>query len=189
MENRFKDKIKRKRQKKIATVILALLLVAVAVWQFDFETVGEAAQKAKAVVTGDDTITVSIEIRCDTLTDDISKLKDERKAKYLPEDGVILEKTEYEMEKDATVFDLLKKATNANNIQVEYSYNNLYEAYYVEGINHLYEFDGGRLSGWQYYVNEAYPQYGCSQYTLEDKNRVLWVYTCDNGRDIHLESD
>lgn len=186
MENNFADKIKRKKRRRMVVAGLLVVIAAVILWSLDFETAGEAVKKAKEAVVGTDTVTVSIEIRCDTLANDLSRLKDERKAAYIPEDGVILKKTEFEMEKGSTVFDLLKKATMANDIQVEYAYTQLYDAYYVEGINHLYEFDGGRLSGWQYYVNGQYPQYGCSQYTLEEKNSVLWVYTCDNGKDIHL---
>ena len=33
-------------------------------------------------------------------------------------------------------------------IQLEFSYTPLYASYYIEGINHLYEFDVGPESGW-----------------------------------------
>ena len=37
----------------------------------------------------------------------------------------------------------------------------MYNSYYIEGINHLYEFDVGPESGWMYKVDEWFPNYGC----------------------------
>ena len=55
---------------------------------------------------------------------------------------------------------------------------------YVEGINNLYEFDVGSLSGWMYSVNGWFPNYGCSRYALQNGDVVNWVYTCDLGYDV-----
>ena len=55
---------------------------------------------------------------------------------------------------------------------------------YVEGINNLYEFDVGSLSGWMYNVNGWYPNYGCSRYQVKDGDVVEWRYTCDLGYDL-----
>ena len=55
---------------------------------------------------------------------------------------------------------------------------------YIEGIGNLYEFDCGAESGWMYAVNGWFPNYGCSQYALQDGDTVTWVYTCDLGRDV-----
>ena len=60
----------------------------------------------------------------------------------------------------------------------------MYESYYVEGINYLYEFDGGQGSGWMYKVNGWFPNYGCSSYYLTDGEVIEWVYTCDYGADV-----
>ena len=54
----------------------------------------------------------------------------------------------------------------------------------VEGINQLYEFDCGELSGWMYSVNSWFPNYGCSQYEVSDGDMIEWRYTCDLGRDV-----
>ena len=48
----------------------------------------------------------------------------------------------------------------------------------------IYEFDVGKLSGWMYAVNGWYPNYGCSQYLLEDGDEICWRYTCDLGADV-----
>ena len=76
----------------------------------------------------------------------------------------------------STVFDVLNKVCRDKNIQVESSYTPMYGSYYVEGINYLYEFDGGKLSGWMYKVNGWFPNYGCSSYTLKDGDEIVWCY-------------
>lgn len=48
----------------------------------------------------------------------------------------------------------------------------MYNSAYIEGINNLYEFDCGSLSGWMYKVNEWFPNYGCSRYVL--KTATMW---------------
>ena len=60
----------------------------------------------------------------------------------------------------------------------------MYSSAYVEGINNLYEFDVGSLSGWMYNVNGWYPNYGCSRYQVKDGDVVEWCYTCDLGEDL-----
>ena len=69
----------------------------------------------------------------------------------------------------------------------EYVYARAYESAYIEGINNLYEFDCGELSGWIYSVNGDYPSYGCALYKLKDGDAVMWQYTCDLGADIGAE--
>ena len=61
------------------------------------------------------------------------------------------------------------------------------QKFYIEGINNLYEFSCGELSGWMYSVNNKFPQRGCSSYTLKNGDDIVWSYTCDLGRDIGAE--
>lgn len=129
-------------------------------------------------------ITVTISIRCDTLSSDMSKLTNPSIAGYIPSNGVILSTTTYKGTTDSTVFDALNTVCRNNGIQLESSYTPMYESYYVEGINYLYEFDGGVGSGWMYKVNGWYPNYGCSSYYLSDGDVIEWVYTCDYGADV-----
>lgn len=106
---------------------------------------------------------------------------------YVPKNGVILKATQYELlsEKD-TVWDILQRATREHKIQLEYqgANENMYNSVYIEGINHLYEFSAGPLSGWMYSVNGVYPNIGCSQYILQDGDTIVWNYTVDLGRDL-----
>ena len=60
----------------------------------------------------------------------------------------------------------------------------MYNSAYIEGINNLYEFDCGELSGWMYKVNGWFPNYGCSRYQLKEGDVIEWVYTCDLGVDV-----
>lgn len=39
-------------------------------------------------------------------------------------------------------------------------------------------------SGWMYSVNDWYPNYGCSCYTVQPGDVICWVYTCDLGQDV-----
>ncbi|MEK5333619.1 DUF4430 domain-containing protein [Lysinibacillus sp. FSL W8-0992] len=132
--------------------------------------------------------TVTIAIRVDTLLKHWDKLDSNLQSeKYVPKNGIILKPTTYELlsEKD-TVWDVLQRATKEYKIQMEYqgANENIYNSVYVEGINHLYEFSAGELSGWMYKVNGVYPNYGCSQYVLKDGDVIEWHYTVDLGRDL-----
>jgi hypothetical protein len=83
-----------------------------------------------------------------------------------------------------TVFDVLSRECRNSGIPMEHSFNPLYNSVYVEGIDNLYEFDGGPQSGWMYSVNAWYPNYGCSVYTLSEGDVICWRYTCNLGVDI-----
>lgn len=119
----------------------------------------------------------TITIVCDTILNNWDML-DPAKAGYVPNDGVILDAVSVEFEEGETVFDVLKRVCEAMGIQLEYSWTPLYDSYYIEGINHLYEFDVGGESGWMYKVNGWFPNYGCSGYTLHDGDVIVWCYTC-----------
>lgn len=69
-----------------------------------------------------------------------------------------------------------------NKIQIDYDSSN--ETVYVKGINGLYEFDCGELSGWMYKVNGETPNVGCSGYKLKDGDVIEWVYTANIGKDL-----
>ena len=129
--------------------------------------------------------TVFLSIRCDTILDNWDKLDSSLKQeKYVPSNGEILPRTEYVLRKGDTVYDILDRAVRHNKIQMECIYTANYASIYVEGINHLYEFSCGELSGWMYMVNTQFPSVGCSKYELSDGDEIIWCYTCDLGRDV-----
>lgn len=126
----------------------------------------------------------TIEIRCDTILNNMGDLKESKKG-FVPSNGTVLATTKVEFKKGETAFDILKKACNAYGIQLEYSYTPTYDSYYVEGINNLYEFDCGSQSGWMYKVNGWFPNYGCSSFKMEDGDVMVWCYTCKGlGEDV-----
>jgi len=133
----------------------------------------------------EDSETIYLTIRCDTILDRWDDLDPSLKhEKYVPEDGVILMRTEYVLRPGDTVYDVLDRAIRHNQIQMECIYSQNYGSVYVQGINHLYEFSCGELSGWMYMVNGEFPNYGCSKYELKDGDEIVWCYTCDLGRDV-----
>lgn len=94
----------------------------------------------------------------------------------------ILKSYSVSFNKGDSVFDLLKRACKENKIQFEYEGEG--SSVYISGINYLYEFDCGDLSGWEYSVNDKFPNVGCNAYKLKDGDNVKWLYTCDLGADI-----
>lgn len=116
--------------------------------------------------------------------DNKNNLKEE-KAPYVPTDGEILPVTTVEFTPGETVFDVLNRVCGVADIQIEYGWTPLYDSYYIEGINHLYEFDCGSQSGWMYKVNDWFPNYGCSAYKVENGDSIVWCYTCNGlGEDV-----
>ena len=126
----------------------------------------------------------TISIRCDTILDNLDNLTEE-KVPYAPTDGIILPEIQVEFTEGETVFEVLQRVCEAADIQLEYSWTPLYDSYYIEGINHLYEFDCGHESGWMYKVNDWFPNYGCSAYKLTGGENIVWCYTCNGlGADV-----
>ena len=121
--------------------------------------------------------TCTITIRCDTILSNMDNL-DPAKAGFVPSSGCILSTKTVEFTEGETVFDVLKRVCSAYGIQLEYSWTPMYDSYYIEGINNLYEFDCGSESGWMYKVNGWYPNYGCSGYKLKNGDSIAWCYTC-----------
>ena len=81
---------------------------------------------------------------------------------YVPADGTVLAVSKVEMKDGDSVFDVLKRACDLADIQLEYSYTLIYESYYVEGIHQLYEFDCGSESGWMISFNNWFMDQGAS---------------------------
>ena len=129
----------------------------------------------------------TIEVRCDKILDNISKLDDEKKD-LIPANGVILNKKEAVFKEGETVFDVLLRVLKESKIHLEFVKTPLNNNVYIEGINNIYEFDCGELSGWMYKVNDKFPNYGCGKYYLKKGDIVEFIYTCDLGRDIGGEN-
>lgn len=142
-----------------------------------------AEPEEEDVKTEQKTNVCTISIECSTLLDNMDVLPEE-KHEFVPTDGVILAPSEVEFDEGENVHDILKRVCKAAGIHMESSYTPVYDSAYIEGINQLYEFDGGELSGWMYKVNGWFPNYGVSKYTVKDGDVIEFVYTCDLGKDV-----
>ena len=67
-------------------------------------------------------VTVTLEIRCDTLSQNMDYLETPALEDWIPEDGVILARTEYKGTTDNTVFDALNTLCRNNDIHMEFSF-------------------------------------------------------------------
>ena len=132
--------------------------------------------------TGSKKDTVTITIRCDTAVNNGMHLES-KWAGIVPASGVILPVTTVEIDEGDKVFDVLSYVCDKYKIHMSYR-GGTGSGCYVEGINNLYEFDGGRWSGWMYCVNDWYPNYGCGVYQVKAGDVIEWNYTCDLGLDL-----
>ena len=173
MDDELLKKTRSKHTKVILTVVVLALFSAAFFWGFRIMGAGE---KGKAGGK-DGTVTVSID--CKSLAEDMSKLTKPELKKYIPEDGVILKETEYRFKEGESVYDALEYVCLDNDIQLETSEDTVYKSRYIEGINYLYEKDGGKMSGWLFSVNDKVPNYGASKVKLEDGQKIRWFYTVD----------
>lgn len=163
------------KKQKPATYIFVIAVTGIligAVFLTEIETpdnyYGRSKDKEKAVGT------VTIQIRCDVIT--------EFDSEYIPKDGTILPETEFDIEDGDTVYDILVEAVKKYSIHIETTGPK--NIVYVNGINHLYEFDYGDLSGWIYRVNGEIVSVGCGQCILKDGDKIDWSYTRNLGLDL-----
>lgn len=168
---------KRNKKNFIAVAILAAAGTAI-VFFTDIQS-KEQYYSGSSAVKDNISGTVTLSIRCDTI---VGKGGSE----YIPDDGVILETTDFSIEDGDTVFDVLTEAAQTYGIQMENSggAGNAHGNVYISGINYLYEFQYGDLSGWIYHVNGVSPSVNCGEYVLSDGDRIEWLYTCDLGYDL-----
>ena len=125
----------------------------------------------------------TVSIRCDTILAHMDALAEEKR-ELVPGDGVILAPTTVTFEPGESAFDVLRRVCRDQGIHMEFTTTPVYNSAYIEGIQNLYEFDCGELSGWMYRVNGQYLSYGASAYSLQDGDVVEWHYTCQQGQDL-----
>ncbi len=135
-----------------------------------------------AIIT-DKTETCTLSVSCETILDNMNLL-DKDKWELVPKDGVIYAAKIVTFYEGESVFNVLQREMKKAGIQMEFNNTPIYNSVYIEGMNNLYEFDVGELSGWVYEINGWFPNYGCSRYQLQDGDVIQWLYTCDLGKDV-----
>lgn len=134
---------------------------------------------------GEEKYTCTVSISCGVLLEPENREKlSEDKLDFIPEDGWILKPVEVSFAEGDTAFDVLQKAAMENKIHMEFAETPAYKSVYIEGINNLYEYECGELSGWVFSVNGGFPNYSSSAYKLTDGDAVCWYYTCDLGENV-----
>lgn len=155
--------------KNYAAVVLAAALLIGGVFCLNIQSADSyytPEETAQAEIIG----TVRLSIRCDTVAG---------LAEHIPADGVILQETAFPLAAGDTVLDVLTRAAKAHGLRMDVSGSG-----YVAGIQYLYEFDYGDLSGWMYQVNGEMASVGCNQYILQDGDTITWRYTRSMGSDL-----
>ena len=187
--------MKLKKADIIMSVLMALIIISGIIIALRFgESGAESIPMGKSFINASITEDVEgqfcfVEIRCDTILEHMEQLVP-GKANYVPENEVIFDSPKVRFSEGETAFDVIKRICEELKIPLEYSYTPLYESYYIEGINHLYEFDCGNSSGWVYQVNEQFPNYGCSSYLVKENDKIIWYYTCRGfGRDVGADME
>lgn len=135
------------------------------------------------VLVSDVAHTCTLSVRCDTILTNLDWLKPE-KLELVPDDGVIFATKTVTFYEGESVFNVLVREMKQAGIHLEFVNTPIYNSAYIEGINNLYEFDCGELSGWMYKVNDWFPNYGCGRYQVQPGDRIEWVYTCNLGVDV-----
>ncbi len=135
--------------------------------------------------------TCTVTIDCRELLERPEKLRTPEKAAFVPKNGYIVKDVTMEFKDGESAYDVLRRlcATHtctdncrfcqAEGIQMESTYTPQFDSYYVEGIHQLYEKDCGGTSGWTYWVNGVFPNYGSSDYVVKPGDRIVWVYSIE----------
>ena len=125
---------------------------------------------------------LSIDVK--TILDHMEDLKSGLQ-KYVPEDGWILPKTQVLCYEGETAWNVMSRECKARGINVQSSYTPLYNSVYMEGINHIGEFDCGAAAGWVYEVDGWIPNYSSSRYVMVEGEYLRWRYSCTGfGSDL-----
>ncbi len=164
--------LKKRHLKNFLAVLLLCAVAVVFVCVTDFRTADDyynGEGQSKENVIGHVTMT----IRCDTVAG---------RADHIPQDGIILDVTEFEIAEGDSVYTILTEAARKYKIQLENNGNAAYA--YISGIAYLYEFDFGDLSGWVYTVNGERLSLGAGEYKLCDGDVIEWHYSTNLGEDL-----
>jgi len=149
---------------------------------------GGTSTSGNSNTPADTTLTCTVSISCSTVFNNKDKCS-QSVLDLQPADGKILDSVTVEFKEGESVFDVLQTVCKSKDIQFEHETTPAYNTVYIKGINNLYEFDCGELSGWLYSVNGEFPNYGCSEYKVKKGDQICWIYTCDLGKDVGKDVD
>ncbi len=166
--------------KKKVFLLPAALFAAVSavVWLMDIRSVEEYY----AQESGHE-ITVTVSVSCETVLSNMDKINEKiNPISVIPDDGMIIAKTETGLSRGDSAFDALASAAREKRVRVDYI-GSVY-GLYITAIGNIYEYGFGENSGWVYRVNGEVPDKSCGEYVLSDGDFLEFLYTCDLGRDL-----
>lgn len=148
---------------------------------------GDDKSTKQADLTGK---TAKITIECKTAAEKKStgELKDAVEA-VIPSDGIILPETEVKLKNGDTVLSLLLRTCKEKKIHTSYQGETSIGTAYVDGIGNLFEKDCGKKSGWMYTVDGDLPMLGVDEFDLKGGENIVFMYTCNNGKDVGWSVD
>lgn len=132
-----------------------------------------ATETAQAI-----TFSCTISITCESILDHMDSMEP-AKAELVPASGIILSTTTVTVTEGESAYDVLRRACTNAGIPLDASVSPGYGSAYIRGIQNIYEFDCGSLSGWKYRVNGTVPNYGCSSYILQEGDSIQFYFTTD----------
>lgn len=116
-------------------------------------------------------VTVTVEIECSDILSNYDMLDESlRDEKYVPSDGIILEKTEITVNEGDGALEALSAIAKKSDIHTDISDG------YAKGINYIYEKSCGEMSGWVYEVNNEPVM---TAYSVSEGDLITWTYVCD----------
>lgn len=118
---------------------------------------------------------VTVDNPVGTVTFSISCDKVAGREEHIPDNGVILAKTEFEFEEGDTAYTILTRA--AKEFRIQFENNGTPTSVYITGIANIYEGDFGDMSGWLMKMNGEFPSVGAGECILKDGDFIEWMYT------------
>ena len=119
------------------------------------------------------TYNCTVTIDCSVILNNMGNLTDGKEA-YVPSSGYILKDYSLKAKQGESVYSLLKRACDENNIPLNATDSGFGK--YVYGINNLDQKDCGSESGWKYSVNGVYPGRSCDAEKIKSNTKIVWKY-------------
>lgn len=170
------------KQKNIIFAVVITAAVLAAAYFLKITPAKDFYGEQNPLYTGGAYVTFSVD--CRSGAQNRGKFSEELQSeKYIPADGYIIPPEKISLKEGDSAYSVLERAIKYYKIpfDVQGKGENSLGTVYVRGINNIYEFSAGELSGWMYRVNGEYPSVGCDETILKNGDEVSFVYVVDMG--------
>ena len=80
----------------------------------------------------------------------------------------------YGISQNLSVYEILNQTAHLYNFTITKTYFTGYDSFFIESINNIK--NGQNNKYWQFYVNRAYADKGCSQYFVSNNDIIEWKF-------------